>query len=103
MVFILDFDQIIFDQIEKKGGFYQRYCDDLIIVIERQFETEVINLLRDTVKGEVARLIISPEKTKLYHFEPSEGQHKCFFVDEETKVRSNNKPLEYLGFSFDGK
>lgn len=102
-IYMLDFDKKIFSYIDNKGGFYQRYSDDLIIVIEQQYEDEIIKLLRETVSGDSVKLTIKPEKTKLYHFEFLSGSFKGFAVDEITKKSNNNKPLEYLGFSFDGQ
>jgi hypothetical protein len=102
-IYMLDFDEILFEKIERLNGFYQRYSDDLIIVCERQNEDDIIKLLRDTISGESVELTIEPKKTKLYHFEMIDGLFKGFAVDEITKQPNNNKPLEYLGFSFDGQ
>ena len=102
-IYMLDFDKIVFDKIEAINGFYQRYSDDLIIVCERQHEEDIIKLIRDTISGEFAELTIEPKKTKLYHFEMVAGLFKGFAVNENTKQPNSNKPLEYLGFSFDGQ
>jgi hypothetical protein len=102
-IYMLDFDRVVFEKIEAINGFYQRYSDDLIIVCERQYEEEVIKLIRDTINGELAKLVIEPQKTKLYHFEMIDGLFKGFAIDEKTKEPNSKKPLEYLGFSFDGQ
>jgi len=102
-IYMLDFDRVIFEKIVAINGFYQRYSDDLIIVIERQYEEDIIKLIRETINGEFAKLIIEPQKTKLYHFEMMYELFKGFAINETTKVPCSNKPLEYLGFSFDGQ
>jgi len=102
-IYLLDFDELIIKKIESINGFYQRYSDDLIIVCERQNEDDIIKLIRDTISGEFVKLTIEPKKTKLYHFEFINGLFKGFAVNETTKEPNNNKPLEYLGFSFDGQ
>lgn len=102
-IYMLDFDKVVYEKIESINGFYQRYSDDLIIVCERQDEDDIIKLIRDTISGEFAKLTIEPKKTKLYHFEMVDGLFKGFAVNEKTKQLNNNKPLEYLGFSFDGQ
>lgn len=102
-IYMLDFDKVVSAKIESINGFYQRYSDDLVIVCERQNEDDIIKLIRDTISGEFASLTIEPKKTKLYHFEMIDGLFKGFAVDEKTKQPNNNRPLEYLGFSFDGQ
>lgn len=101
-IYVLDFDKIIFAELENKG-FYQRYSDDLIIVCEQECEDEIIKLLRNTISGDKVKLTIEPDKTKLYHFEKIDGIFKGFEINLTTKQPCFNKPLEYLGFSFDGQ
>jgi len=48
-VYMLDFDQHLFDKISNIGGYYQRYSDDLIIICEQQYEDEIINFLRELI------------------------------------------------------
>lgn len=102
-IYMLDFDEKIFCEIENKHGFYQRYSDDLIIVFEQKYEDDIIKLLRKTISGDSVKLNIEPRKTKLFHFEMVNGFFRGFAVDEITKKPNNNKSLEYLGFSFDGQ
>ena len=102
-IYMLDFDKIVYKKVDSINGFYQRYSDDLIVVCERQDEEDIIKLIRDTISGKFAKLTIEPKKTKLYHFEVVDDLFKGFAVNEETKLQNNNKPLEYLGFSFDGQ
>lgn len=101
-VYMLDFDQEVFDKINSIGGMYQRYSDDLIIVCEQQFEDEILYFIRDRIKN-LARLEIHEDKTKVYRFDNSFGKFQGFEINEKTKVVNKNKTLEYLGFSYDGQ
>ena len=103
-VYMLDFDQIIFDKINSIDGYYQRYSDDLIVVCEQQYEDEIIKTIRESIADKnIANLEIQPKKTKVYRFENINGKFTGFEIEEKTKVPNFNKTLEYLGFSFDGK
>ncbi len=101
-VYMLDFDQEVFNRVEAVGGYYQRYSDDLIIVCEQQYEDAILKFIRDRVQN-LARLEIHPSKTAVYRFEEVDGVFKGFEIDEFTKEHNYNRVLEYLGFSFDGQ
>lgn len=101
-IYMLDFDQEIFNNVSSIGGFYQRYSDDLIIICEQQYEGVMINLVREKI-DKLVNLTIEPNKTKVFRFEEVNGIFKGFEVDERTKAPNHNKTMEYLGFSFDGQ
>ncbi|WP_159470251.1 reverse transcriptase domain-containing protein [Dyadobacter sp. 3J3] len=103
-VYMLDFDQIVFNKINAIGGFYQRYSDDLVVVCEQQYEDEIINTIRETIADKkIAGLEIQSKKTKVYRFEIISEKFIGFEIDEKTKLPNFNRTLEYLGFSFDGQ
>jgi len=103
-IYMLDFDQIIFDKVHSVNGFYQRYSDDLIIVCKQENEDEIIKTLRELISDKnVADLEIQPQKTKVYRFENINSKFTGFEIDETTKIKNFNKTLEFLGFSFDGE
>jgi hypothetical protein len=101
-IYMLDFDQEIFDRVSSISGFYQRYSDDLIIICEQRYEDYIIKLIRDKIET-VVDLKIEPNKTKVFRFEELKGKFTGFEIDEKTKISNHNKTLEYLGFSFDGQ
>lgn len=101
-LYMLDFDQEIYNRISSINGFYQRYSDDLIIICEQTYEDEIIDFTREKIKT-LVKLDIEPSKTKIYRFEEFRGELMGFEIDEKTKLPTQNKILEYLGFSFDGK
>lgn len=102
-IYMLDFDEEVQDYIDKDEvkGFYQRYSDDLIIVVPREKQDEAISLLRTLIRNKV-KLEIHPDKTKVYHFERANKSFVGYEVDEQTGEKKN-KSLEYLGFEFDGQ
>jgi hypothetical protein len=101
-IYMLDFDQEMFDKVSSIGGFYQRYSDDLIIICEQEHEDDIIKLIRDKIET-LVDLKIEPNKTKIFRFEEVRGKFTGFEIDEKTKIPNLNKTLEYLGFSFDGQ
>ena len=102
-IYMLDFDQEVQDFIDNDSvkGFYQRYSDDLIIVVPREKQVEALKRIRSLVSNKV-NLEIHPDKTKVYHFHQEAGQFKGIEVDEKTG-EEKNKTLEYLGFEYDGQ
>lgn len=102
-IYMIDFDNLIFEHVNNINGLYQRYSDDLIIVCEQKHEKNTIKLLRDTISSDIAKLEIQQNKTKLYRFEKLNGIFKGFLVNKITNDIYLNQPLEYLGFSYDGQ
>lgn len=101
-IYMLDFDQQVFDKIESINGYYQRYSDDLVVVCEQEYEDEILKFIRDRIAN-LTKLEIHTSKTKVYRFEEIKGVFKGFEIDENTKEHNYNSILEYLGFSFDGQ
>lgn len=100
-IYMLDFDQEVQDYIDSINGFYQRYSDDLIIVVPRKNQQQAIHKIRHLIEHK-ARLEIHTKKTKVYHFENSPDGFTGIEVDEKTNKKLTKK-LEYLGFEYDGK
>ena len=102
-IYMLDFDEEIQDYINSDDvkGFYQRYSDDIILVIPRSKQKETLEKTRKLIEEKV-KLEIHPDKTKVYHFEKRNDVFKGVEVDEVTNERKN-KTLEYLGFEYDGQ
>jgi len=101
-IYMLEFDQDIYNNVSSISGFYQRYSDDLIIICEQQYEDDIIKLIRDRIVS-LVDLNIEPNKTKVFRFEVFNGKFTGFEIDENTKTPNYNKTLEYLGFSFNGE
>ncbi len=88
-IYMIEFDQLMCSKMTLIGGDYYRYCDDMLFIVPTE--------KRDEVAGEVQKEIqklkisINPEKTELRTFTVAAG------------TQSADKPLQYLGFTFDGQ
>jgi Reverse transcriptase (RNA-dependent DNA polymerase) len=103
-IYMLDFDELIHQQITQLGGFYQRYSDDLILICPQAHEDTILKTLRASIADpNMADLEIQAKKTNLYRFEQVDGLYKGFEVDESTKQANPHKTLNYLGFTYDGQ
>lgn len=86
-LYMLEMDTALNAFAIAKGGMYRRYCDDILLVMptpELRYQAQQMteDWLRDL------RLRFNPTKTEQFDF-PAEG---CI----------TGKPLQYLGFTFDG-
>jgi hypothetical protein len=102
-IYMLDFDQEVQNFTDSKDvqGFYQRYSDDLILVVPKDKKDETLKRLRSLI-AEKVKLEIHPDKTKVYHFRKIGKSLVGIEIDEKTGIEKNKK-LEYLGFEFDGE
>lgn len=88
-IYMIDFDQHVSDLVASLGGRYVRYCDDMLVIVPLEW--------RDKIAGEIVKRIkalkidINPKKTEIRTFERSNGKIVA------------DKPLQYLGFLFDGE
>ncbi|HGM6414151.1 TPA: antiviral reverse transcriptase Drt2 [Stenotrophomonas maltophilia] len=86
-IYMRPFDLRLKSEVEKHGGLYRRYCDDILVVlpqserIESNFTTLVEHELR------TLKLEMQSSKTLVCHFSSA----------------GNDKPLQYLGLVFNGR
>jgi hypothetical protein len=85
---MLDYDKEILDFIDKMGGLYRRYSDDIVVICPTENEDAVEEFVMAAIKK--YQLDIQKAKTQ-----------KTRFADG--KLVSNEQPVKYLGFEFDGK
>ncbi len=101
-IYMLDFDEALYEYTKAYDGFYQRYSDDLIIVCPRDKETETIKFLRAEIAHPTkCKLVIHPEKTQVYRYH-RQGNGLEGGIAEGTDGYSKNNQLEYLGFEYTG-
>jgi RNA-directed DNA polymerase len=88
-VYLLDFDFAVSQEVQRLNGIYYRYCDDMLILLPQRHKTKAIEFVRE----EIARqeLKINEQKTVLIDFHRTQ------------EGLSAERPLQYLGFTFDGK
>lgn len=89
-LYMLSADEIIAVFCAENDCFYRRYSDDIILVAP----PDKVEIARALIEYQLDRLGLhpNPRKTEVYSFERK---------DNELKI-SGNKPLQYLGFTFDG-
>ncbi|WP_303675199.1 antiviral reverse transcriptase Drt2, partial [Vampirovibrio chlorellavorus] len=94
-VYMYVFDKTMHQLAETLGGVYYRYSDDIFWACPIEHEA----LIKDEVKKHILKLgpqfQIQDEKTITTHFEKDESGL--------LKIRSGDKPFQYLGFLFDGQ
>ena len=88
-IYMFSFDLKVKTWIEEKGGTYLRYCDDMLCIIPQEYQDETERFLSEEIQS--LKLSINTEKTKKHKFSVSNGQFNC------------DKPIQYLGFTFDGQ
>ncbi|WHR58747.1 antiviral reverse transcriptase Drt2 [Acinetobacter haemolyticus] len=99
-IYMFDFDQYCCDLIEKKGGIYRRYCDDIIVLFPQEFAIDdIYNALEEALyEYGGSQLKINPTKVEKIQFINNSGN--LIAIDAVSKAY---RPLQYLGFIYDGK
>ncbi len=88
-IYMLEFDVLLHKHAADSGGFYLRYCDDMLFIGPKGFEDNINGVVRTQIKK--LKLDINPTKTEIRYFSFENGKLKA------------DKPLQYLGFIFDGQ
>ncbi len=88
-IYMLKFDQEVKSMINDLDGKYYRYCDDMLVIVpvesRKKVAGEIVKLIQDLKLG------INTKKTEIRTFEKKDNQ------------LTTDKPLQYLGFLFDGE
>lgn len=95
-IYMKNFDLKVNEVIKNIGGIYKRYSDDIIAVVPIEKAIYVKSFIMGKIKG--VKLNIENKKTNLYGMYIENGNPLCLH-----EVKGKNKPIEYLGFSFDGE
>ncbi|MCA7892061.1 antiviral reverse transcriptase Drt2 [Burkholderia cepacia] len=88
-IYMTDFDQAMWTSVASMGGKYFRYCDDMLIIAPEGKGKEFMQLAREL--ADLHALPLHPKKTE-----------ERFFTSSSGKLLAD-KPLQYLGFIFDGQ
>lgn len=88
-LYMLTFDMAAQAFAKDHGGCYMRYCDDMLFIMPQGMATAIETFVEVQIK--LLKLEINPTKTDRCEFTISNG------------VVSTKKPLQYLGFLFDGQ
>lgn len=102
-IYMIDFDIEMNDFAKSKGGFYQRYSDNMILVCPLVDSENVVKKINSEIKK--VQLEIQPSKTQEFHFLWAEEKNHfyCKFRNKATNKLLDEIPFEYLGFQFDGE
>ncbi|MFT7158629.1 MAG: RNA-directed DNA polymerase [Parvicella sp.] len=88
-IYLIDFDLKMKKYVENCNGFYFRYCDDMLFIVPIDQKDEVEGLAQKEITK--LRLTINTNKTERRTFQYRNGVLKA------------DKPLQYLGFLFNGE
>lgn len=88
-IYMLSFDVWAKAEMEKKGGSYYRYCDDILFITERKFRDDI----EDSAEQEIEKLELNLNKEKT--------EKRDFWISRGKQI--SNQPIQYLGFTFDGQ
>ena len=95
-IYMFPLDKALEDAVERVGGLYRRYSDDIIISVPKEAMNKCVAILEEAVKER--DLALNQEKTEKRHF-IYDGGH-LVSIDSLINVP---KPLQYLGMEFDGE
>lgn len=88
--YMLEFDRRMVKLAAEVGGVYRRYSDDILWICPNEFEQKVTA----TVDDYLAELKLKANFDKT--------ERSAFSGDSDTGITSD-RPLQYLGFTFDGR
>jgi RNA-directed DNA polymerase len=90
-LYMIDFDAAAEAFVKNNSGRYMRYCDDILFIMPNGMETKT----KEFVKIEIEKLNLQ------INFDKTECSN--FASDIEKSVQNCDRPLQYLGFLFDGQ
>ena len=88
-IYMVDFDHKVYQMIAALGGHYYRYCDDMLFVVPLSWKNKVAGKVAENIKA--LKISINSKKTERRTFKYEKGKLQA------------DKPLQYLGFLFDGE
>ena len=94
---MLPFDTIVQAAVAARGGSYRRYSDDILIICSVEHAAELEGLVAEALATQTQTLRLNPDKREEARFERP-GPHLV-----PIPPRTAAKPLQYLGFTFDGQ
>jgi hypothetical protein len=87
-IYMIDFDELMCQAMKKLDGAYFRYCDDMLFVVPSEKRDEIAGFVKQNIQR--IHVDINTDKTELRTFKVTSG------------VQHSDKPLQYLGFTYDG-
>lgn len=87
-IYLLEFDRLLQAEIAARGGCYMRYCDDILCILPSGQSSGLYKLVDELICK--YHLNVNEKKTSTHTFVFKAG------------VLHTDRPLQYLGFTFDG-
>lgn len=98
-IYMLDFDIAIQNFVNKTKGYYRRYSDDILILVNTKEELDSLLILVENELNNL-KLELSKHKTICSHFKNNNCEFEpCSFRNDY----SRNTEFQYLGFTYNGK
>ena len=91
-LYMLPVDRRMFALARERGGMYLRYSDDILLVCEPEHQQEMADALEKAMKG-----------AKLELHDGMGKRSVCRVTTDPDGTLNIRPPLQYLGFSFDGR
>ncbi len=88
-IYMLNFDRAVNAFVLMQGGCYFRYCDDMFLIVPDEVKEKTYVFIENEIKK--LKLDFQTKKTERVNFSSENGYLKA------------DKPLQYLGFIFDGQ
>lgn len=88
-IYMLPFDEAMAQYAASVNGLYMRYCDDVIVISSGQAPHSALDTLRKCIAD--VKLTVQEDKTEERQFTYNGSRS------------TSDKPIQYLGFIFDGK
>jgi len=90
-IYMVPFDETMKELESKIDGYYRRYSDDILWICDQQHKDQVMQAVDTALENRGDHLKRKEEKTDISFFDIKKGQLEA------------DKPLQYLGFIFDGR
>lgn len=88
-IYMLDFDLEMKKYADIHGGYYFRYCDDMLFIMPKSLKNKVAGFAQKHISKLKVR--INPDKTEIRQF------------NKVGNILKADNTLQYLGFIFDGE
>lgn len=95
-IYMLDFDIKVKKFLDEKNAVYRRYCDDIMIICNKEDKKSIDTFLKSEIKRQGKYLKIHDIKEDLKY-----SKSQVYDFTDASKIKE--RPLQYLGFCFDGE
>ena len=93
-LYMITADKILSAFAAECGGYYRRYCDDLLLVVPPTHDFETFKVVKSAIDD--LRLNLNDGKTEVRYFKSCKD-----FISEDGN--GERRPLQYLGLEYDGQ